>query len=105
MTYEAFIEDVCARTGGDGVRDLAERAVRATLEAVGERLSDNDARQLADLLPAPLSRFLGHPGHHAAFSPSALYQHVEEEVPERLGIAVEHARVVCEVLGEALGPD
>jgi uncharacterized protein (DUF2267 family) len=101
VTYETFLDEVCARSGLAS-REAAERAVRATLDLVGERLSAADARGLAEQLPGPLSRLLAAPRRHAAFDVLELYEHVKETEPVRLGIAVEHARVVCEVLAEAL---
>jgi uncharacterized protein (DUF2267 family) len=105
MTYESFMGEVSWRSGVDS-RQRIERAIQATLEIVGERMNARDAQQLADQLPAPLGEHLRKAPSHRAFGVEELFEHVKDQEPSRrLGIAVEHAKVVCQVLAEALDFD
>jgi uncharacterized protein (DUF2267 family) len=101
MTYESFIEEVGWRAGL-GERGTVLRAIETTLEIVGERLDPTLVADLAEQLPRPLGEILTRRGQHAAFGVEELYEHVKDQEPVRLGIAVEHARVVCELVAEAL---
>lgn len=56
MEHEEFIEQVRDRLGAS--REVAERAARATLETLGQRLPAGEAEDLAAQLPPPLSTFL-----------------------------------------------
>jgi uncharacterized protein (DUF2267 family) len=104
MTYQAFIEEVCWRTGVEST-EAADRAVRATLQAVGERLVASDAQALQEALPAPLAGFVASARRHGEGDLTQLYAEVEAQEPVRAGAAVEHAKVVCEVLTETLDGD
>lgn len=102
MRYEAFIDEVCWRAGLQDDRALAERGVAATLEMIGERLPSVDANGVADHLPAPLGAAIRRRRRHGEFAVEELFEHVREAEGVGLGFAVEHARVVCQVLAEIL---
>ena len=54
MIYEVFIQEV-RRWAGPMSRDEAERVVGASMEALGERLSDESCANLAVHLPDRLA--------------------------------------------------
>ena len=56
MEHDDFIDLVHERL--DAPREVAERAARATLETLGQRLPANEAEDLAAQLPPPLAEFL-----------------------------------------------
>lgn len=56
MEHDEFIDLVRERVGEP--RDVAERAARATLETLGQRLPADEAEALAAQLPPPLATFL-----------------------------------------------
>jgi uncharacterized protein (DUF2267 family) len=101
LTAESFINEVCWRTG---IRapDSADRAIRAALTTVGERLTAEDAHAVAEELPPALSAMVGGAHHHAELDVRELYAAVQAEEGSSPGAAFEHAKVVCEVLSEAV---
>jgi uncharacterized protein (DUF2267 family) len=104
MTYETFVDEVGWRAGLAGAQP-AEHAVQATLELVGSRLAAGDARTLAAQLPGGLAALVaGAPDHHA-FGLSELFVQVASRERVSLGAAVEHTKVVCEVLTECVDAD
>ena len=89
-----------------GTLGEAMRATRATLETLAERLGPDDSRHLADQLPHEIQLFLSDAGlpMPERFSPDEFLL----RVCAREGIAFpessEHARVVIDVLTEAVSP-
>lgn len=63
MRYSEFITEVQAKAELPG-RDDVERAVRATVETLGEQLPDTVGRPLAQLLPEQLSDALWRAASH-----------------------------------------
>lgn len=57
MEYDEFITHVQSLAQSDS-REEAERATRATLETIKERIAGNEAQELARILPEPLSNCL-----------------------------------------------
>lgn len=105
MNHDEFIGQVQHRARL-GSRGDAERATRATLETLAERVSDGAARKLAAQLPREIGEHLRRhahdgPGTGEQFSSDVFF----ERVTEREGIdrpnAVFHSRVVLEVADEA----
>lgn len=87
-------------------RGDAERAVRATLESLAERLSDGMAENLAAQLPHEVGEHLRRKVSVAAgtgerFTLDDFFHRVSEEEGVELPQAVFHARVVLEVVEEA----
>ena len=101
VTAESFINEVCWRTG---IRspESAGRAIRAALSTVGGRLTAEDAQTVAEELPPVLAAMVGGVHRHAEFDVRELYAAVQEEEGSSPGAAFEHAKVVCEVLSEAV---
>lgn len=88
-----------------GSREEAESAIRATLRTLAERLSGEEAEHLASQLPPGIAEHLRH--ERSGAGESFDLQEFFERVDERDGVADEpravyHARVVIEVLGEAV---
>ncbi|HXF09677.1 MAG TPA: DUF2267 domain-containing protein [Desulfuromonadaceae bacterium] len=102
MTYDDFMGEVQHRTGLSSLGD-AVAAVHATLETLAERLTDDEAKALASQLPREVAVYiLG----------SVLVEPDRMSLDEFLNRitwreqigrtdAIEHARVVMEVLQEA----
>ncbi len=104
MKYDEFIKEVQTR-GGMGSREEAERATRATLETLAERLAGGEPHDLASQLPPELAEHLRYEGEETGdpFSLDDFFERVngrEESVDQPK--AVYHARVVMEVLGDAV---
>ncbi len=80
----------------------AERAIRATFEALKERLAGNEPDNLAAQLPEEISAPLRGEGGRDNFSLTEFYRRVaEKEGVEELE-AVRHARAVAAVLQAAV---
>ena len=86
-------------------RGDAERATRATLETLGERLAGGEPKDLASQLPPAIGAYLlhGFAGAGERFSLDEFYRRVSvREGGEDLPKAVFHARAVIRVLNEAV---
>jgi uncharacterized protein (DUF2267 family) len=90
--------------GGFQGRADAMRAIRATLLALGERLRDEERRRLARDVPAAAQSVLDRAAYAGDFDVDDLYVRVARHERVDPGFAVEHAGLVCQVLGELL-PD
>jgi uncharacterized protein (DUF2267 family) len=103
MRYSPFITTVEQVAGID--RPEAERAVHATLETLGERITGGEARDIAAFLPEEVRPFLARSLEPA--EPFGLDEFVRR-VAEREGVderaALEHARAVFTALGVAVAP-
>lgn len=90
-----------------GLTDAAEarRALRATLAVLGERLLDDEARALAEELPAELAAVVTDVDYDGDFDSSELYERVRRR--ERAGASrgLEVAEIVLGALGAVLEPD
>lgn len=77
MEHDEFIDLVHDRL--DAPREVAERAARATLETLGQRLPTGEAEDLAAQLPPPLSNFLQHTASQdEEFPVDEFYERVSE---------------------------
>jgi uncharacterized protein (DUF2267 family) len=90
--------------GGLQTTREATAALRATLAALGERLSDRDRDLVAGVLPRSVAGALHKGKRRGAFDIAELYNRIRRREGVTLGFAREHAQVVCRVLGEIL-PD
>ena len=104
MKYDEFIREVQNR-GHMESREEAERATKATLEALAERLAGGEPQDLASQLPPELAEHISHEGRETG-DPSSLDEFFERINEKDGGVdlpgAVYHARVVVEVLGDAV---
>ena len=102
MTHDEFIGHVQHRARL-GSRGDAERATRATLETLAERISEGVAENLAAQLPPEIGEHLRRAasGTGESFSLDDFFRRVSERETADLPEAAYHARVVVEVLREA----
>jgi uncharacterized protein (DUF2267 family) len=103
MKYDEFISQVQQRTFLAS-REEAERATRATLETLGERLAGGETKDLASQLPQELAQYLlkGHERVPGRFSLDEFFWLVSEREGVNLSQATEHARVVTALLSEVV---
>ncbi len=103
MKYDEFIAQVRHRAGL-GSHTEAERATRATLETLAERLAGGEAHDLASQLPPELAHYLELPdaGIAAKLTLDEFFELVSEREGVDLSAAAFHARVVIGVLTEAV---
>jgi uncharacterized protein (DUF2267 family) len=111
MKYEEFIEQVQKRANLVSQSE-AERAARAALETLAERISPKERLDAASQLPKGLAWYLRQPfigtGKQPAPSPTRNFSldeffqrvSIREDVP--LATAREHAHAVMSVLSDAL---
>lgn len=96
LTYERFIDTVQEEAGIS--RDEAERATVATLETLGERISEGEGRQLAAELPPELEGAIVEPGEAEPFD----IEEFRHRIAQREGVdepaAEHHAVAVFEAL-------
>jgi uncharacterized protein (DUF2267 family) len=97
-----LLDTVAQRTRLD--RAAAERAVRATLETLAERLSKGEARDLAERLPPNVAGWLHTDGGPEPFHYDEFLRRVAAREGVDAGTAERHARAVFWALGQA-APD
>ncbi len=104
MKYDEFIKEVQTRGHMESHQE-AEKATRATLQTLAERLAGGEPHNLASQLPPELAEHLRYEGEETSnpFSLEEFFKRVNEkdggvDQPR----AVYHARVVMEVLQEAV---
>jgi uncharacterized protein (DUF2267 family) len=103
VDYEAFLAAVEGDAGTS--RELAERAVRATLQTLAERLSGGEAEDLAEQLPQELRPFFRDGNKAEPFDLAEFVRRVAEREGVPPETAQEHARAVFAALGMALTPE
>lgn len=101
MTFDQFVGQVQhkARLGSTGA---SVRAIQATLQTLGERLDGGEAKDLAAQLPREFAIYMQQPEHGVRMSLDEFFKKVSEREQENLPDSVYHARVVMEVLQEAV---
>lgn len=104
MDYQRFISTVGTRAHLSAAE--AERATRAALETLAERLTRGETRDLARrLLPPELAPWL-RPGHSGErFDADEFVRRVAKREQVDSDTAELHARVILAVLREAVGPE
>ena len=80
----------------------AERAIRATLETLRERLAGNEPNNLADQLPPEIADPLRGEGGRDGFSLAEFYRRVADKEGVEEPEAIRHARAVATVMEEAV---
>jgi uncharacterized protein (DUF2267 family) len=103
MKYDEFIGQVQNRARLSS-REEAVKAIRATLETLAERLAGGEPKDLAAQLPEEIGAYLQHEkaGTGERFSLDEFFKRVSEREGADLPVSVYHARVVIEVLTEAV---
>lgn len=106
MQFHEFLGHVQNRAHLSSL-DEALRATRATLQTLSERLAGGEPHNLAAQLPHELQSYVEHDGETKKgerFSSDEFLHRVSEREGVDLPVAVHHARVVIEVLSEAVSP-
>ncbi len=105
MKYDEFIKHVQTAAGLNS-REEAERATRATLEAIKERIVGDEAKDLAAQLPKELGEYLhGREGQNGDyFKFDEFIRRVSEKEGVEPTTATIHARAVFSVLQAAVSP-
>jgi len=100
VSYRDFVEQVRTKSGSSDSVHL-ERAIAATLEALGERLRAPDAEAVARKLPPELARHL-QPARERATVLEEAPDAVVSQVCTEAGVRAEEFRAICRVLAETL---
>lgn len=101
-TVERFFETVQLKAHAS--RPEAERAARATLQTLAERLSAGEARDLAAQLPPELAPWLATTGGAEPFDVDEFLRRVAEREQVDVATAERHARAVFAALGHTVSP-
>ena len=101
MKGEQFIAEVRNLAELDTNED-AQKAIRATLETLRERLVGNEPADLAAQLPPEIAPFVEGVGGREAFSVDEFYDRVAQKEGTESEEAVKHARAVATVLQTAV---
>lgn len=107
MKYSEFIHQVQNRASLDS-QSHSERAIQATLETLAERISGDETEHLCAQLPQELTQYLQQgkqePKRGQVFSLGEFVQRVSDREQVTLPEATQHARLVLEVLEQAVTP-
>jgi uncharacterized protein (DUF2267 family) len=103
LDYASFITAVEQEAGVP--REEADRATRATLETLGERISGGEARDLAERLPRELRPVVVHGEQAEPFGRDEFIRRVAVREGVNDGAAEAHAEAVFAALGRTAGPD
>ncbi len=103
MKYQEFVKEVQER-GHMASREEAEQASRATLRTLSERLAGGEPHDLASQLPPELAEYVRYDEEQKSdsFSLEEFFRRVAQKEGVDEPDAVYHARVVIEVLQEAV---
>ncbi len=105
MKYDQFIKQVQSFAQLES-REAAEKATKATLEVLRDRIVGDEASQLAAQLPGDLAKCLegreGQPGDH--FKVEEFYERISQKEGVDVVTAASHAKVVFSVLNMAVTP-
>jgi uncharacterized protein (DUF2267 family) len=101
MTFDEFVGHVQNRAEL-ATTDEALRTIRSTLSTLGERLHGGEAGDLAAQLPHEIGNYIVAADGDEAFSFDTFLRRVASRENVDLPIATYHARVVMEVVDEAV---
>lgn len=101
MKYSEFLGNVQNRAR-IGRESEATGAVRATLETLGERLAGGQAEHLAAQLPEEIGYYLHQGDGQDSFELETFYERVADRAGVDMPDAVYRAKVVMNVLEEAI---
>jgi uncharacterized protein (DUF2267 family) len=107
MTAQNSLVDLVHLAMDRGIpdRSVAERALRATLRVLGERLTEDEAHALASRLPDELAGVVDRAEYDSDFDAAELYARVGRRMHVDLGEAHERADVALRVIGTVLDDD
>src|SRR5215211_15366 len=103
MDHDRFL--VLVQRTAEVDREVAERATRAALETLAERLLPGEARDLAEQVPDELARWLSARGPRAAFDAEEFIRRVAERDAIDVATAEKHAKAVFYALSRAITRD
>jgi uncharacterized protein (DUF2267 family) len=103
VTYDGFL-DVVAAHSVDG-REVAERATRATLQTLGERIDREEARQVAAQLPAELAPWIATTTPAEGFDADEFIRRVAQRAGVDAAVARRHVVAVFDALAQAISDD
>jgi uncharacterized protein (DUF2267 family) len=103
MDTESFIT-IVEQAAGIG-RERAERAIRATLTTLAERIAQGEARDLAEQLPPEVAPWLATTDGANRFGVDEFLRRVAEREGTDVPTAERHARAVFLALGRAVSRD
>jgi uncharacterized protein (DUF2267 family) len=101
MKGEQFIAEV-KNLAELGSNEDAQKATRATLETLKERLAGNEPSNLASQLPPEVASYVEGEGGREAFSVEEFYGRVAQKEGVSYDEAVKHARAVAAVVQTAV---
>ncbi len=101
MKFEEFLGHVQHRAHLGSMQE-AVRATRATLETLSERLFYGEKQNIAAQLPHEIGEIIRHIDGSEKFDLHEFFTRVGAREQVDLPVAVHHARVVAEVLREAV---
>ncbi len=101
MNGERFVAEV-KNLAEVGTNEEAQKAIRATLQTLKERLAGNEPSNLAAQLPPEIATFVEGEGGREAFSLEEFYGRVARKESVGDEEAIKHARAVATVLQTAV---
>lgn len=101
MQYQEFIDQVQHRARLTG-SEAAEKATKATLETLAERLFGNEPEHISSQLPEGISRFLNGKKNKTKYSITEFLERISEREEVELPDSVFHAKIVLDVLKDAV---
>ena len=101
MTFDHFVGQVQHRAQLAST-DEALRAIRCTFETLAERLDFGETKDLAAQLPRELAAYFAVQEHSKRFSLQEFFKRMSEREQMDLPKSIHHARVVVELLQEAV---
>ena len=104
LSHAALLDRIVASGLPD--RDIADRALWATLSVLGQRFTDDEALALSAVLEEDLARAVEQSEcDNPNFGAGELYERVRKQECTSPGSAREHVDIVVRALGEALDHD
>lgn len=103
MSMEGLLDRLAQRGLADD--EAARRSLRATLAVLGERLVDDEAKALAEVVPSELASSLESSEYDSDFSTEELFERVRRRERTTAGRARENAAIVLTALGECMSLD
>ncbi|MBD3181562.1 DUF2267 domain-containing protein [Candidatus Poribacteria bacterium] len=103
MKYDDFVKEVQTRARLNTLGEAVE-ATRATLEALGKCISQEEANHLMSELPKEIGVYLEDIGEPERFSLDDFFKYINQNERKSVGLAesVHHARSVISVLQDAV---
>lgn len=101
MDYNEFINKVQASTGIVEEKD-AVRATQATLNTLSERITGDEARDMAAQLPQQIKSFTDVDEHGQRFSVDEFFDRVSDKEGTNRKEAEQHSRAIIHVMKDAI---